>query len=346
MKLAIWGTGSAAKNFIDELDAKHEVVTIVDNNQSKHGNLFYGVSVQSPIALKKNDYDFLIIASNYYKEIKKQILSDGLCHSPKLYSLKENIVRCSQFTTKPHHSCKCPVEILEKTDNRRWFHAIELLPGCYSPGPCFPDERFIEYPQTQDLTNKTVLDIGAWDGGYTFMAEKRGGQLTAYDIQDPCHSGFNIAKECLGSDARHIMGSVYDLSPDQHGTYDVVYYFGVFYHLFNPVKAFCNINRVLDNGGLMLFEGAILDFAYNVDKTWVSLKNEMASYTSIPLTYYTSKDYWNDWSTWFVPNLKCLQEWIISAGFEVLEIKAIEATSRGYGIAKKIGAPMLEHEIL
>jgi len=346
MKLAIWGTGSAAKTFLDKLDAKHEIVTIVDNDQSRHGTLFYGVFVQSPIVLKKNDYDVLIIASNYYREIKKQISSDDLCHFSKLYSLKENIAHCSQLTTTPHHSCKCPPEMIEKIDDRRWFHAIELVPGCYSPGDCFPDLHFIEYPQTQDLTNKKVLDIGAWDGGYTFMAEKRGGQVTAYDIQDPNHSGFNIAKAYLGSKARHIMGSVYDLSPDQHGIYDVVYYFGVFYHLFDPVRAFCNINRVLDNGGLMLFEGAILDFAYNVDKAWIPLKHEMAPYTSVPLTYYTSKDYWNDWSTWFVPNLKCLQEWIISAGFEVLEIKTIEATSRGYGLAKKTGVPMPEHELL
>lgn len=345
MKLAIWGTGSAADSFLDKLDAKHEIVIVVDNNEAIHGTLFYGIPVQPPNALKKDNYDCLIIASNYYKEIKKQIESDGLCHFSKLYSLKENVVRCSQFTTTPHHSCKCPAQVLEKIDDRRWFHAIELVPGCFTPG-YIPDVRFIDYPQTQDLTDKKVLDIGAWDGGYTFMAEKRGSQVTAYDIQDPDHSGFNIAKEYLGSDAGHIMGSVYDLNPDQHGTYDVVYYFGVFYHLFDPVKAFCNINRVLDNGGLMLFEGAILDFAYNVDKTWAPHQHEMAPYTMVPLTYYTSKDYWNDWSTWFVPNLKCLQEWIISAGFEVLEIKTIEETSRGYGLARKISDPMLEHEIL
>ena len=346
MKLAIWGTGSAAKGYLDKINPKHEIVTIVDNDQSRHGTIFYDISVQTPRVLTKDDYDFLIIASLYYEDIKQQILSEGLCHASKVLTLVENVVRCSQFSTTPHRSCNCPPDILEMVDDRRWYHAIELLPGCFSPGPCFPKVSFIEYPQTIDLSNKKVLDIGAWDGGYSFMAEKRGAQVTAYDIQDPNKSGFNIAKKLLGAKARHIKGSVYDLNPDQHGVYDVVFYFGVFYHLFDPVKSFCNINRALNNGGLLLFEGAILDFAYNVDKTWVPLTQEMAHYTSIPLTYYTSQEYWNDWSTWFVPNLKCLEEWIISAGFEVLEMKTIESNSRGYGIAKKIREPLMEHEVL
>jgi len=269
-----------------------------------------------------------------------------LCPSRKMFSVQGNIIRASQFTTKPHRSCSCPQEIVEKIDSGRWYHAIEIQPGCFTPGKVRPKTRFVDYPQTSCLADKKVLDIGAWDGGYTFLMEQRGAEVTAFDIQDPSSSGFNRAKEILGSKAKHILGSVYDLDPLRHGTYDIVLFFGVFYHLFDPVRALFNINRVLKEGGILLFEGAILDYAYNVDETWRPMLGNMEAYTTVPLSYYTSKTYWNDWSTWYVPNKLCLQEWIRSAGFEVTTMNAIERNSRGYGLATKIGDPMFEHEVL
>jgi tRNA (mo5U34)-methyltransferase len=34
---------------------------------------------------------------------------------------------------------------------------------------------------SDDLTGKTVLDVGAWDGFFTFELERRGAKVTAVD---------------------------------------------------------------------------------------------------------------------------------------------------------------------
>lgn len=346
MNLVIWGAGGCAEEYLRILAPEHRVVAVVDNNAARHGTAFHGIPVHPPRVLPSLDYDVLVIASIYMDEIMQQIEEQQLCAGCKVLSVHRNPVRSSMLTTEPHHSSTCPTDLLERMDNRRWFHKIEVAPGCFTPGTTPGFTEFLDYPQTQDLTGKRVLDIGAWDGVYTVMAERRGASVTAYDIQDPDHSGFNIVRELTNSKAQHIVGSVYDLDPQRHGMYDVVMYFGVFYHLFDPVRAFCNINRVLQDGGIMLFEGAILDHAYAVDATWQPLQDKMEAYTSLPLTYYTTKQYWNDWSTWFVPNLLCLQEWIVSAGFEVCSMRTFENTSRGFGLARKVRPPLSEHEVL
>ena len=55
-----------------------------------------------------------------------------------------------------------------------WWHTIDLGHGVVTPGV---DPSAARLPQIRfpiDLTNKTVLDIGAWDGFFSFEAERRG----------------------------------------------------------------------------------------------------------------------------------------------------------------------------
>ncbi len=52
-----------------------------------------------------------------------------------------------------------------------WYHSIDLGNGIVTPGNP-PDERMIEAGLPR-LRGQTVLDIGAWDGYWSFLAEKR-----------------------------------------------------------------------------------------------------------------------------------------------------------------------------
>lgn len=347
MQLVIWGAGACAREYLRRLDPAHTVLALVDNNPAVQGTTLCRTPILAPSALTGLEYDVLVIASVHTEAIAAQIRAEALAPPDKVLSVYTTPIRASRLTTRPHRETACPPEVLARIDSRRWYHAIELWPGCVTPGDIVPNPAFLDYPEVRDLTGRRVLDIGAWDGGYTFLAERRGATVTAYDIQDPDRSGFNTAKALLGSTADHRLGSVYDLDPARHGTYDVVFYFGVFYHLFDPLRAFCAINRVLSPGGLLLFEGAILDYAYNVDAAWAAKREAMAPYTTMPLAYYTSRTYGdNDGSNWFVPNMACLTEWLVSTGFTVLAAHTLERTSRGYGLARKTGAPLPEHEVL
>lgn len=53
-----------------------------------------------------------------------------------------------------------------------WYHKIELPYGIVTPGWAPIDSSAYRIPA--DLTGKYILDIGAWDGYWTFEALKRG----------------------------------------------------------------------------------------------------------------------------------------------------------------------------
>ena len=104
------------------------------------------------------------------------------------------------------------------------------------------------------LAGRTVLDIGAWDGFFSFEAERRGAaRVVAADyyawhgIGWGTHqgkAGFTLARECLGSRVEDLDIDVMDLSPERVGTFDVVLFLGVLYHLRHPLLALERIASV------------------------------------------------------------------------------------------------------
>ena len=57
-----------------------------------------------------------------------------------------------------------------------WWHSIDLGQGIVTKGFKTPEtlQHELESLRLPDLRNKTVLDIGAWDGFFSFEAERRG----------------------------------------------------------------------------------------------------------------------------------------------------------------------------
>src|ERR1700722_16670706 len=75
---------------------------------------------------------------------------------------------------------------LETIKNVKWWHRIPVglaegrlfyTPGEVKHGPDGSDYATTRFGLPRDLNGKTVLDIGAWDGYFSFEAEKRGAQL-------------------------------------------------------------------------------------------------------------------------------------------------------------------------
>lgn len=141
-------------------------------------------------------------------------------------------------------STMTPAE-LEEMRSIRWFHRIQLDDEHWTPGECphTAADATARFGLPEDLSGKTVLDIGAWDGLFSFEAEHRGGEVTAMDTTFEnggnwgYNKGFEFARRRLGSKVKFVPGSVYDLDPERHGRFDYVFFFGVLYHLTDPVGA-------------------------------------------------------------------------------------------------------------
>ncbi|MGH9392907.1 MAG: class I SAM-dependent methyltransferase [Terriglobales bacterium] len=127
----------------------------------------------------------------------------------------------------------------------RWFHRIQITADTVTPGECphTAAEASARFGLPEDLRGKTVLDIGAWDGLFSFEAERRGATVTAMDTSPAKGgnwggtAGFEFAHRQLGSGVQFRAASVHELDPAEHGRYDYVFFFGVLYHLTDPVDA-------------------------------------------------------------------------------------------------------------
>jgi tRNA (mo5U34)-methyltransferase len=186
----------------------------------------------------------------------------------------------------------------------RWFHSIELAPGLITPGADRTAERLDILELPADLSGKTVLDIGAWDGFFSFEAERRGAaRVVAADsfawsgANWSTKEGFELAREALGSSVEDVDIDVMDLSPGAVGTFDVVLLLGVLYHLRHPLLA---LERVASVTGRQL----ILET--HVDLLWT--RRPAAA-------FYAGQELGWDPTNWWGPNPEAVVAMLRDVGF-------------------------------
>jgi tRNA (mo5U34)-methyltransferase len=125
-----------------------------------------------------------------------------------------------------------------------WFHNLHL-PGGTQTAPHHSLGDFPAYKWKhlsphipQDLTGWTVLDIGCNAGFYSFELARRGAQVTGIDSDAHYLAQAQWAAQQYGLQDRVTLRKmqVYDLA-DVTGTFDLVLFMGVFYHLRYPTLA-------------------------------------------------------------------------------------------------------------
>jgi tRNA (mo5U34)-methyltransferase len=148
-----------------------------------------------------------------------------------------------------------------------WWHSIDLGGGIVTPGhkPASIMEQEVEALRLPDLHGKTVLDVGAWDGYFSFAAERLGARrVVALDyytwatdpaaivwsgskspkrssprrswdpVNLPGKRGFDLARDALGSNVESVFGDLLTLDVATLGQFDVVLFLGVLYHTRYP----------------------------------------------------------------------------------------------------------------
>ncbi len=189
----------------------------------------------------------------------------------------------------------------EDLEAKGWYHTIELPDGRVLQGTQSLERlqaRVALYGIPADLRGKRVLDIGAWDGWFTFEMERRGASVVAVDCVEI--ENFRYAHRKLGSRAEYLEMDVYDLTPERVGRFDIVLCLGVIYHLKHPLLA---IERVCDlTTGLAIIESFVAD--------------DVAGHTEYPWAeFYESDELGGQADNWSGPNIECLLAWCRAAGF-------------------------------
>jgi tRNA (mo5U34)-methyltransferase len=132
----------------------------------------------------------------------------------------------------------------------RWFHRIDLGDGVVTPGEDDSQTKLARIRMPARLDGSSVLDIGAWDGFFSFEAERRGAsRVVAVDPEcwrEPAwgprgwgtKEPFELARSALGSGVEDLDIALEDISPDTVGEFDLVLFLGVLYHLPDPLPIF------------------------------------------------------------------------------------------------------------
>lgn len=137
----------------------------------------------------------------------------------------------------------------------KWWHSVPLGDGRVTPGlsPFYKVEKNFLFDEI-DFRGKSVLDVGAWDGYFSFTAEKRGAKrvlaLDDPDFRWGGMDGFNFLHEHFESSVQWMKGTVYHLPEEM---FDIVLCYGVLYHLSDPLLAATNCFQ--KSKDLVLIEG-------------------------------------------------------------------------------------------
>jgi tRNA (mo5U34)-methyltransferase len=194
-----------------------------------------------------------------------------------------------------------------------WYHSFELPDGTLINGYMsleWERERWSRFPIPADLTGKRVLDIGAWDGWFSFEAERRGAAVTSVDCQEQANYLYLHRK--LGSKADYRNLDLFELPWVDLGKFDIVFCLGVLYHLRHPLwglEILCGLSTEL-----VIVETFVTDGA-----NWQDHVNDIPR-----MEFYETTELNGNFDNWNGPTVGCVLAMCRAAGFARVELIAAD----------------------
>ncbi|PID44488.1 MAG: tRNA 5-methoxyuridine(34)/uridine 5-oxyacetic acid(34) synthase CmoB [Proteobacteria bacterium] len=157
-------------------------------------------------------------------------------------------------------------------------------------------------PFLPDLKGKTIADIGCSNGYYMFrMVPHQPACVLGFEPAVQPYYCFKMLNGLAGFDNLNI-----DLLGVEHislfpESFDLVFLMGVIYHRPSPVDVLKDIRSSLKPGGCLILESQAIP------------GNE-------PVALFPKKTYAKVPGTYFIPTGRCLENWMIRAGFNATDI--------------------------
>jgi tRNA (mo5U34)-methyltransferase len=181
-----------------------------------------------------------------------------------------------------------------------WWHSIQLGKGVTTKGHKSVEHLTWEYQALRlpDLRGKSVLDVGAWDGFFSFEAERRGAQRVVA-LDQWRQPGFEIARQALSSKVEGLVGDFMSMDLDKLGTFDFVLFLGMLYHMQNPLESLKRLAAVTREMAVIETEAVAFP-----------------GYEQHGLCeFFEADELLGDSSNWWAPNEKALAGMCRAAGF-------------------------------
>jgi tRNA (mo5U34)-methyltransferase len=205
-----------------------------------------------------------------------------------------------------------------------WYHQIEIRPGIVTPGINRSAVTLAQLGLPERCDGMRALDVGIRDGFFSFELERRGADVVAIDYVDPADTGFPIARELLGSNVEYIVDNVYNVTPERYGTFDLVLFLGVMYHLRDPLLVLDRLWDVCNDSAMLSLETQILDSALLAgDGEELCL-----------MQFHPGDSLHGDHTNYWSPNVACTRALMEAAGFEVTR-EVVDGT-RGVFVGRRV----------
>jgi tRNA (mo5U34)-methyltransferase len=196
----------------------------------------------------------------------------------------------------------------------RWYHRIEVRPGVITPGINDSPLQLQMLQLPADCSGMRVLDIGARDGFFSFELEHRGADVLAVDYMPAERTGFPIAAQLLGSRVVFRQANIYHLTPEELGTFDLVLFLGLLYHLPDPIRAMRTVRRLCT--GRMYLETLVID-----EVMATALDERLAT---IPLMqFFPGASCNGDPTNYWGPNVRCVEAMLAETEFRVERVARV-----------------------
>ncbi|UPY37542.1 DUF1698 domain-containing protein [Sediminicoccus sp. KRV36] len=222
--------------------------------------------------------------------------------------------------TMPHLS---DAELLARIQQFHWFHTIALRPGVVTPG--LKDQQVMALEEDAllapfDLTGRSVLDVGAWNGFFSFSAKQRGARRVlatdSYVWKHPVWQGretFELARDSLGLEVEAAEIAPFEIT-DQLGRFDVVLFLGVFYHLYDPIEVMTRLRQVTRQ--LLLIE----------------THQDLTAEARPGMVFYPAATLAGDATNWWGPNPALMLHLLLQLGFTRIFYRDHPTLGRGHGL--------------
>jgi len=181
-----------------------------------------------------------------------------------------------------------------------WFHtfALNREHGLYTPGVA-RDHRYRVPFLPESFAGQRVLDVGPFDGFYSYLAEHRGAErVLAVDneqyvawvrarwgIELHGGEGFRAIGELLGSRVEYRRGDALALA-DSDERFDVVFCFGILHRVENPLGLLRRLGGVLTPGGRILVETYGMPEDGRADQHTIEVKQSGRVYADDDYVYW------------------------------------------------------------